>query len=190
MLRLAVLLLSVAAGAAEQAKPQELPLTSTSLAGKASHLVATVPAGFSAVVKPMPKFGSALETLMVDSADQRVRLLITLLPPNDFLGRDAAGLEKTLRANCAPFLKESVEGKVTPFPLQLKHGIGVATFLTDKAEVGKPATQGPEHYKLMTNAMIRIGDATLATVTIFHDTKEQADYLAAIKVVASLRPDR
>ncbi len=187
MLRLALVLIACVASAAEPAKPQEVAFKSTSLAKTESHLVATVPAGFTAEVMPMTKFGSKIENLKVESADHRVQLMVTLMPPNDFLGRDAAGLEATLRQNCAGFVDGSVEGKLTPFPLKLAHGIGVATFLTDKSEVGKPIPKGPGHYKVMTSAMICVDGSTLAVVSLFSDTKEQPDYLAALKMIESLR---
>lgn len=187
MLRLALILLTALSLAAEADKPQEATLTSTSLAGKASHLVATVPAGFTTKVMPMEKLGSSLQSLKVESADQRVQMLITLLPPNDVLPRDAAGLEATLRQNCADFVDGSVEGKISTFPLKLTNGIGSATIFSDKDEVGKPTPKGPGHYKVMTSAMIRVGDSTLATVSVFSDSKEAPDYLAALKVVAGLR---
>lgn len=187
MLRLALVVLSGALLAAEAAKPQEATLTSTSLAGKASHLVATVPAGFTASVKPMTKFGSSIQSLKVESADQRVQLLITLLPPNDVLPRDAAGLEATLRQNCTDFVDGSVEGKITTSPLKLTNGIGSAAIFTDKSEVGKPAPKGTGHYKVMTCAMVCVGDSTLATISVFSDTKESPDYLATLKLIAGLR---
>lgn len=190
MLRIALLLLTVAGFAAETAQAREVAFKSISLAKKESRLVATVPAGFTAEVMPMTKFGSRIENLKVESADHRVQLMITLMPPNDFLGRDAAGLEATLRQNCAGFVDGSVECKVTPFPLKLAHGIGVATFLTDKSEVGKPVPKGPGHYKMMTSAMICVDGSTLAVVSLFSDTKEQPDYLAALKVVATLRGEK
>lgn len=186
MLRLALVLVACVASAAETAKPREVALKSTSLAKKTSHLVATVPAGFTAEVMPMTKVGSRIENLKVESADHRVQMMITLMPPNDFLGRDAAGLEATLRQNCAGFIDGSVEGKVTPFPLKLAHGIGVATVLTDKSEVGKPVPKGPGHYKVMTSGMICVDGTTLAVVSLFSDTKEQADYAAALKIVETL----
>lgn len=187
MLRLALVLLSAFSLAAEPAKPQEVTLTSTSLAGKASHLVATVPAGFTATIKDLPKYGSALQALSAESADQRVQMLITLMPPNDVLPRDAAGLEATLRQNCVAFVDGSVEGKISTFPLKLTNGIGSAAIFSDKDEVGKPTPKGPGHYKLVTNAMVCIDGSTLATVSVFSDTKEAPDYLAALKVVAGLR---
>lgn len=187
MLRLALVLLSAVSLAAEAAKPQELTLTSKSLAGKVSQITATVPAGFTAKVMPMEKFGSSLQSLKVESADQRVQMLITLLPPNDVLPRDAAGLEATLRQNCADFVDDSVEGKIATFSLKLTNGIGSAAIFTDKSEVGKPTPKGPGHYKVMTSAMIRVGDSTLATVSVFSDTKESPDYLATLKLIAGLR---
>lgn len=187
MFRLALVAVACVASAAETAKPRELTLTSTSLAKKESHLVATLPAGFTATIMPMTKFGSKIENLKVESADQRVQMAITLMPPNDFLGRDAAGLEATLRQNCATFVDGSVEGKITPFPLKLAHGIGVATVLTDKSEAGKPVPKGPGHYKVMTSGMICVDGSTLAVVSLFSDTREQADYAAALKVVETLR---
>ena len=187
MLRLALMLLTAVGIAAEPAKTQELTLKSTSLAGMESRLAATLPAMLRGEVKVLPKIGSTLESLRVESTDRRVQMMVTLLPPNEFLGRDAAGLEATLRQNCAPFIDGSVEGKVNPFPMKLANGIGVGTFFTDKSEVGQPAAKGAGHYKLMTNAMVRVGESTLAMVTSFHDTKEQPEYLAALEVVATLR---
>lgn len=187
MLRPVLIFLAAVASAAEPAKPQEFALKSTSLAGKESHLVATLPAGFKGEIKALSNSGSALEILRVESSDQRAQMMITLLPPINSLGRDAAGLEALLRQNSTPFIDGSVEGKVNPFPMKLANGIGVAAFFTDKSEVGKPAAKGQGHYKMLTNAVIRVGESTLAAVTIFNDTREQPDYLAAIKVVATLR---
>ena len=47
--------------------------------------------------------------------------------------------------------------------------------------------KGRGHYKLVTNALVRVGDSTLATVSIFSDSKESPEYLAALKLVAGLR---
>lgn len=187
MFRIALVLVACVASAAEPAKPQEIALKSTSLAKKESRLVATVPAGFTAEVMPMTKFGSVIENLKVESADHRTQLMITLMPPNDFLPRDAAGLEATVRQNCAGFVDESVEGKLTPFPLKLANGIGVATTLTDKSEVGKPVPKLAGHYKVMTSGMICVGDSTLAVVTLFGDTKDGPGADAALKIVETLR---
>ena len=187
MLRIALLLLTVAGFAAETAKPQEIAFKSTSLAKKASHLVATVPAGFTAAVMPRVKFGSSIDILKVESADHRTQLMISLMPPNDFLGRDAAGLEATLRQNCEAFVGDSVEGKLAPFPLKLANGIGVATVLTDKSEVGKPIPKGPGHYKVMTSAMVCVDGSTLAVVSLFGDTKDGPGAVAALKIVETLR---
>ncbi len=190
MHRLALCLLGLLVGtglqAAEADKPREISLTSTNLAGRSSLLVATVPAGFTATIKDLDRW----QTLSAESADQRVQLLITLMPPDDFLQKDAAGLEMLLHKTSAPFVGGSVEGKVTPLPLKLAHGIGVATIFSDKSEVGKPAAKGRGHYKLLTNGIIRVGDATLASVTVFSDSKEAAGYLDALKLVASLRPTK
>lgn len=196
MHRLALCLLGLLVGtglqAAEADKPREISLTSTNLAGRSSLLVATVPAGFTATIKdlPGPKARSSMQALSAESADQRVQLLITLMPPEDFLQKDAAGLEMLLHKTSAPFVGGSVEGKVTPLPLKLTHGIGVATIFSDKSEVGKPEAKGRGHYKLLTNGIIRVGDATLASVSIFSDSKEAAGYLDALKLVASLRPTK
>lgn len=194
MLRLALILLAAVSFACQegpfacqQGPMQELTLTSKSLAGKESQITATVRPGFTAKVLPMAKFGSSLQSLKVESSDQRVQLLITLLPPNDVLPRDAAGLEATLRQNCADFVDDSVEGKITTSPLKLANGIGVAAIFTDKSEVGKPTPKGPGHYKLMTSAMIRVGDSTLATVSVFSDSKETPEYRTALEVIEGLR---
>ncbi len=194
MHRLALCLLGLLVGtglqAAEADKPREISLTSTNLAGRSSLLVATVPAGFTATIKDLPGPKDCWQALSAESADQRVQLLITLMPPDDFLQKDAAGLEMLLHKTSAPFVGGSVEGKVTPLPLKLTHGIGVATIFSDKSEVGKPAAKGRGHYKLLTNGIIRVGDATLASVTVFSDSKEAAGYLDALKLVASLRPTK
>jgi hypothetical protein len=194
MHRLALCLLGLLIGiglqAAEADKPREISLTSTNLAGRSSLLVATLPAGFTATIKDMPGSKDRWQALSAESADQRVQLLITLMPPEDVLQKDAAGLEMLLHKASAPFVGGSVEGKVTPLPLKLTHGIGVATIFSDKSEVGKPEAKGRGHYKLLTHGIIRVGEATLASVTIFSDSKEAAGYLDALKLVASLRPTK
>jgi hypothetical protein len=39
----------------------------------------------------------------------------------------------------------------------------------------------------MTSAMIRIGDSTLATVSVFSDSKEAPEYRSALEVIETLR---
>ena len=188
MLRLALLILSGALLAAEPAKPRELTITSTSRTGLSNQLIATVPAVFTTTIKDLPgNKPEALQAISAESADQRVQILITLMPPNEEWPRDAAWLEATFRKVFADFVSGSVEGKMTPFPIKLTNGIGVAAVFSDKDEAGKPTAKGRGHYKLVTNALVRVGDSSLATVSIFSDSKEAPDYLAALKVVAGLR---
>ena len=145
----------------------------------------TVPVNFRVI--GMGLVIEALQAISVESADQRVQILITLVPPNEAQTRDAAWLEATFRKIFAGFVSGSVEGKITPFPLKLSDGIGVAAIFSDKDEAGKPLAKGRGHYKLVTNALVRVGDSTLATVSIFSDSKESPEYLSALKLVAGLR---
>lgn len=188
MLRLALLALAGPLLAAEPDQAKEVALTSTSRTGESHHLIAKVPAGFTATLKDLPaKKPEALQAISAESADQRVQILITLVPPNEAQTRDAAWLEATFRKIFAGFVSGSVEGKITPFPLKLSEGIGIAAIFSDKDEAGKPLAKGRGHYKLVTNALVRVGDATLATVSIFSDSKESPEYLSALKLVAGLR---
>jgi hypothetical protein len=186
MRRLVLLLLAAGAAAAEPAPPKEVTLAA-SISGRASRVVATVPAGFTSKVTSPGGLRAAVQTLQVDSADQRIRLMLTLIPPGEKAPRTAAELERTLRESCDLFAKEAVEGETRPFPLKLADGLGVAATLTDKREVGRPTPKGPEHWKVMTIAMARVGEANVVC-TLFHDSAEQAELPAARAILEGLRP--
>jgi hypothetical protein len=183
VLRLALILLSAVGSvtAAEPAKPQEVTLTST-LQGRSSQLVVGVPANFTHTVVN-ERIGNGLKAY---SPDQRVCLQITLLPPGGKWPRTAEELEAQLRESGKYFAPDSVEGKVIIYPVKLTNGIGCGATYTDKSEVGKPAPKGPEHYKLLTSIIVRVGES-VAVCTLLSDSKDQPDHIAALKMIESLR---
>lgn len=184
VLRLALILISALSLAAEPAKPQEVTLTST-LQGRSSQLVVSVPANFTHTVVN-ERFAKGLEGLKADSPDQRVCLQITLLPPGGKSPRTAEELEALLRESGERFAPDSVEGKVIIYPVKLANGIGCGATYTDKSEVGKPVPKGPEHYKLLTSILVRVGES-VAVCTLLSDDKDQPDHVAALKAIETLR---
>ncbi|MFZ9202048.1 MAG: hypothetical protein ACO23N_06445 [Opitutales bacterium] len=180
MLRLALVLLSVAGFAAEGAKPQEVTLTST-LRGRSSHLVLELPASFNWTLSK-----GVAQGIKAYSADQRVCLQISLLPPGGNPPRTAEDLEARLRESGENFAPDSVEGKVITHPFKMTNGIAFAATYTDKSEVGKPVPKGPEHYKLLTSVFVRVGES-VAVCTLLSDSKDQPDHVAALKVIETLR---
>ena len=182
MLRLALILLSAVGSvtAAEPAKPQEVILTST-LKGQSRSLVITLPANFSYTLSK-----GLAKGIKAYSPDQRVCMQISLLPPGGNPPRTAEELEARIRKSGEMFAPDSVEGKVVTYPIKVTNGIGFGATYTDKSELGKPIQKGPEHYKVMTSAVVRVGE-TVAVCTLLSDSKDQPDHIAALKMIESLR---
>ena len=70
MLRLALLALAGPLLAAEPDQAKEVALTSTSRTGESHHLIAKVPAGFTATLKDLP--AKKPETLQAISAESEI----------------------------------------------------------------------------------------------------------------------
>ncbi len=131
---------------------------------------------FRGIAKPV-----ILGELKTLSPNQRVSLQISVIPPSKKNPKTEKDIIEYLKSGTEAFVQGSVEGKFTPVKLNLKDGIGYAVTLTDKDEVNQPRpTKGPEHYLIITTAVVMIGD-TIAVGTLLSDDVKSADYLAAFK---------
>jgi hypothetical protein len=171
---------TVAAIAADPGKSVEVRLEAKASGNHVGAVTVAVPWGFSHSVKDA-------KTLESWSADERVSLKITVMPiPLKLAPKTKEELESFLRTSTASLIAESVEGETRPFALKQAQGIGVAATYTDRSEVGKPTPKGREHYKLLTSAFVRVGDA-FVICTLLSDDASKPDHQAALKAIEALR---
>ena len=179
-LLLSWLALTAALCAAGPEKTVEVKLEGKALGTSTGALHVDLPASFTYSLK-------GASTLESWSADERVSLKITVMPiPPKLAPKTKQQLEDLLRAGTEKFVPESVEGKAVPFVLNQANGLGLAATFTDKSEVGKPTPKGREHYKLLTSAFVRVGEA-FAIATLLSDDASSADHKAALKAIEGLR---
>ena len=179
-LLLSWLAFTAALWAAGPEKSVEVRLEGKVFGASTGALNVDLPASFTYSLK-------GTSTLESWSANERVSLQITVMPvPQKLAPQTKQQLEDFLRSSTERFVPESVEGKTVPFALNQKNGLGVAATYTDKSEVGKPTPKGREHYKLLTSAFVRVGEA-FAIATLLSDDVNSPDHKAALKAIEGLR---
>jgi hypothetical protein len=179
-LLLSWLALTAVVWAAGPEKTVEVRLEGKSFGVSTGALKVDLPASFTYSLK-------GTSTLESWSADERVSLKITVMPvPQKLAPKTKQQLEDFMRTSTERFAQESVEGKAIPFALNQANGLGVAATYTDKSEVGKPTPKGREHYKLLTSAFVRVGEA-FAIATLLSDDANSPDHKAALKAIEGLR---
>lgn len=102
--------------------------------------------------------------------------------------REKAELKKTLGMSVANFLPNFVEGKVEIRDIDMPHGFGVYTQLTDKSLVGKSV--GPSEFRVMRSAHVYVEPKVMGVITILFDDPAQAEVEQLMKIVQSLSVER